>query len=189
MRVIAGKARRLALVAPKGDKVRPTTDRTKETLFNILAPLLRDSIVLDVFSGSGAIGIEALSRGAKKAYFIENDPEAQACIRENLSRTGLEAQGEILPYDFARALDILKGRQVQADLVFLDPPYGKGLEEQAIGRILGNGLLAPEGTLVCESAEDTGFSFLEAFPPWEVEREKRFKTNKFTWVKGKRDKG
>ena len=90
MRVIAGTARRLLLKTPEGLDTRPTTDRIKETLFNILMPMLPDAVFVDLFSGSGGIGIEALSRGARKAYFIENNQKAIACITENLEHTHLD---------------------------------------------------------------------------------------------------
>ena len=96
MRVIAGKARRIPLVTVKGMETRPTTDRTKETLFNMIAHGLCDCTFLDLFSGSGAIGIEAISRGVKKAVFVENNPNAIQCIMENLKKTQLEDQAEVI---------------------------------------------------------------------------------------------
>ena len=99
MRVIAGKARRIPLVTVKGMETRPTTDRTKETLFNMIAHGLCDCTFLDLFSGSGAIGIEAISRGVKKAVFVENNPNAIQCIMENLKKTQLEDQAEVIRED------------------------------------------------------------------------------------------
>ena len=96
MRVIAGKARRIPLVTVKGMETRPTTDRTKETLFNMIAHGLCNCTFLDLFSGSGAIGIEAISRGVKKAVFVENNPNAIQCIMENLKKTQLEDQAEVI---------------------------------------------------------------------------------------------
>ena len=101
MRVIAGKARRIPLVTVKGMETRPTTDRTKETLFNMIAHGLCDCTFLDLFSGSGAIGIEAISRGVKKAVFVENNPNAIQCIMENLKKTQLTylAKSDLLEKD------------------------------------------------------------------------------------------
>ena len=96
MRVIAGKARRLQLKTVKGMDTRPTTDRIKETLFNIINDLMYDAVFLDLFSGSGAIAIEALSRGAKKAYLVENNREACNCIKENLKFTHLEDGAQLM---------------------------------------------------------------------------------------------
>ena len=102
MRVIAGKARRIPLVTVKGMETRPTTDRTKETLFNMIAHGLCDCTFLDLFSGSGAIGIEAISRGVKKAVFVENNPNAIQCIMENLKKTQLADQAEVIREDVFR---------------------------------------------------------------------------------------
>ena len=99
MRVIAGSARRLLLKSPEGLDTRPTTDRIKETLFNMLMPNLPDAVFIDLFSGSGGIGIEALSRGANKAYFVENNQKAVACITENLEHTHLSDRAVVLKQD------------------------------------------------------------------------------------------
>ena len=109
MRVIAGKARRLPLKTLPGADTRPTTDRIKETLFNILQPELLDCRFLDLFSGSGAIGIEALSRGARKAVFVEKNPKACACIRDNLAFTKLAPDGQVMNMDVLQALRSLEG--------------------------------------------------------------------------------
>ena len=109
MRVIAGKARRLPLKTIEGLDTRPTTDRIKETLFNILQNDLYDIRFLDIFSGSGGIGIEALSRGAKEAVFVENNRAAVRCIQDNLKFTHLEQQATVLPFDVLAALARLEG--------------------------------------------------------------------------------
>ena len=109
MRVIAGKARRLALKTVPGMETRPTTDRIKETLFNILQPEIPDCRFLDLFSGSGGIGIEAISRGASEAVFVEKNPKACRCIRENLSFTKLTDGGKLLNMDVLQALRSLEG--------------------------------------------------------------------------------
>ena len=121
MRVIAGKARRLNLKTIPGTDTRPTTDRIKETLFNILQPELLECRFLDLFSGSGGIGIEALSRGASYAVFVEKNPKAAACIRENLAFTKLAEDGKLLNMDVLQALRSLEGKGV-FDIVFMDPP-------------------------------------------------------------------
>ena len=110
MRVIAGSARRLLLKTIEGMDTRPTTDRIKETLFNMLNTQIPGCTFLDLFSGSGAIGIEALSRGAKQAFFVESNPEAVSCIRENLSRTHLEEGALVLNCDVIAGLKKLEGR-------------------------------------------------------------------------------
>ena len=119
MRVIAGKARRLNLKTIPGNETRPTTDRIKETLFNILQPEIPGCRFLDLFSGSGAIGIEALSRGAEYAVFVEKNPKACTCIRENLSFTKLTDGGKLLNMDVLQALRSLEGGE-PFDCIFID---------------------------------------------------------------------
>ena len=130
MRVIAGSARRLLLVAPDGLDTRPTADKIKETLFNILQMQVPGSVFLDICAGSGAIGIEAISRGAKKAYFIENGREAVSCIQKNLHKTGFEDQAVILRQDAVAALRHI--HEKEADLVYLDPPYKSDLARRIL---------------------------------------------------------
>src|SRR5688572_32102930 len=118
MRVIAGEFRSRRLKTPAGYDVRPTPDRLREALFNVLAPRIEGSVFLDAYAGSGSVGIEALSRGAARAIFIERAREAATVIRENLAELGLSKQAEVLQ---GRALQYLPHRT--ADIVFLDPPY------------------------------------------------------------------
>ena len=131
MRVIAGSAKSLQLKTLDGLGTRPTTDRIKETLFNMIAPCIFDSVFLDLFAGSGGIGIEALSRGAREAVFVESNPKAMACIRENLKFTKLERKALTLTKDAMDALYQLEGEKA-FDFVFMDPPYDSGLEERAL---------------------------------------------------------
>ena len=127
MRVIAGSAKRIQLKTLDGLDTRPTTDRIKETLFNMIAPTIYDSVFLDLFGGSGGIGIEALSRGAREAVFVENNPKAMACIKENLKNTRLEAKALTLTRDVMAALYQLEGDKV-FDFIYMDPPYDRELE-------------------------------------------------------------
>jgi 16S rRNA (guanine(966)-N(2))-methyltransferase RsmD len=182
MRVIAGEARRHILKVPEGNSVRPTTDRTKETLFNIINSYIYGCEFLDIFSGSGAIGIEALSRGAKKAYFVENDNNTLKCIEYNLNHTKLIEKAEILKYDYSNALDILKSKSIKFDVIFLDPPYNKGLEEMVISKIINLDLLNDGGIIVCESDIKTEFNFLNSIENYNIFKTKEFKTNKFTFI-------
>jgi 16S rRNA (guanine(966)-N(2))-methyltransferase RsmD len=127
MRIIAGKYRSRLLKSLKGDALRPTSDRLRETLFNILAPSLAGSRFLDVFAGTGAVGIEALSRGAVEAIFIEKHAPAAKLIRRNLDTLGITTGATILTSDALTGLERLAARQTAAasliDFVFLDPPY------------------------------------------------------------------
>lgn len=182
MRVIAGKARRHNLVSPSGLDVRPTTDRTKETLFNMVNMSIYDSNFLDLFSGSGAIGIEALSRGAKKAVFVENSSDALKCIEENLESTKLRELAWIYKMDIIKAINKLNNNKETFDIIFMDPPYNKGWESQIISLIEQNGLLNEDGMIVCESSNETKFDFIQN-TEYEIFKEKVFKTNKFTFLR------
>lgn len=181
MRVIAGKARRLNLKTVPGTDTRPTTDRIKETLFNILQPGLLDCSFLDLFSGSGAIGIEALSRGAAHAVFVEKNPRACTCIRENLSFTKLSEDGKLLNMDVLQALRSLEGKEI-FDFIFMDPPYGKELERQVL-EYLADSSIADENTLIIAEADlDTDFAYAESLGFLQL-RAKEYKTNKHVFLK------
>ena len=180
MRVIAGKARRLPLKTLPGADTRPTTDRIKETLFNILQPELLDCRFLDLFSGSGAIGIEALSRGARKAVFVEKNPKACACIRDNLAFTKLAPDGQVMNMDVLQALRSLEG-EGPFDCIFMDPPYGMDPERSALEYLSGSAL-ADENTLIIVEAElHTDFSYVEEMG-YELTRSKEYKTNKHVFL-------
>lgn len=182
MRVIAGSARRLLLKAPVGLETRPTTDRIKETLFNMLMPYLSGAVFIDLFSGSGAIGIEALSRGAAKAYFIENNQKALACINENLVHTHLDDKGVVLKQDVFAAL---KGSiRDTADVIFMDPPYNQEYEKHVL-EILQNANYVTEDTLIIvEASLDTEMDYVENFG-FYIDKEKVYKTNKHYFIKKK----
>ena len=180
MRVIAGKARRLNLKTIPGLETRPTTDRIKETLFNILQPEIPGGRFLDLFSGSGGIGIEALSRGAEYAVFVEKNPKACACIRENLSFTKLADSGKLLNMDVLQAMRSLEGKGV-FNCIFMDPPYNKGLEEQVLD-YLKDSTIADENTLIVVEADlDTDFEYAEQMG-YEQLRSKEYKTNKHVFL-------
>lgn len=181
MRVIAGKARRLPLKSVPGMGTRPTTDRIKETLFNILQPELSDCRFLDLFSGSGGIGIEALSRGAAEAVFIEKNPRACACIRENLSFTKLSEHGKLLSMDVIGGLKKLENQGV-FDFIFMDPPYLQELERAVLEYLKGSAI-ADENTLIIAEADlRTDFSYAESLG-YRVLRSKEYKTNKHVFLK------
>lgn len=153
MRVIAGSAKGRQIKAPKGGEVtRPTADKVREAIFGALQFELAGSRVLDLFAGSGAMGIEALSRGAQSAVFVERDPVSAALVRDNLGALNMQAQ--VLQMDYAAALQRISGK---FDFIFLDPPYHAGLYAPAIERILQAGLLAPGGKIIVEHEEDAVF--------------------------------
>ena len=150
MRVIGGAAKGRRLRAPKGQAVRPTADRVKESLFNILPRDFSGARVLDLFAGSGNLSIEALSRGAAHAILIDFSGRSAATIRENLRRLGLAAQTEVWTAPVARSLKSLARRRDSFDYIFLDPPYDQGLAGPSLELIGRCALLRAPGTLVIE---------------------------------------
>lgn len=180
MRVIAGKARRTQLKTLEGMETRPTTDRIKETLFNMIAPGICDCAFLDLFAGSGAIGIEALSRGAKEAVFVEKNPKAMACIRENLERTRLAGQAEVLAADAVSAVKRLDGSR-EFDYIFMDPPYDRMLEKEVLTCLRNTGLLKEDTVIIIEASKDTDFWYLEKLG-YSLLKQKEYKTNKHVFV-------
>jgi len=180
MRVIAGTARRINLIAPI-EKVRPTTDRTKETLFNIINNDIPGAKILDLFAGSGALGIEALSRGGKACWFFDNYKESIECIKINVEKTKLIEKARIFKYDYVKAIETVSYEKRKFDIIFLDPPYGKGLQDKAIAKISEYDLLEDDGIIVVESVVRTELT-PSMWPKYSVYKEKKYKTNKFTFL-------
>ena len=176
MRVIAGKARRLQLVTPEGMLTRPTSDQIKETLFNIIQSDIPDACVLDLFAGSGGIGIEALSRGARYACFVDNSKEALRCIRENLNHTKLADQATVYASDYMSALIRMQTEHRKFDIVFMDPPYERGFEKEALRFLASSGLLADDAKVIVEASMKTSIDEIEGLG-FSVERIKEYKTN------------
>lgn len=150
MRVISGLARGTKLKTIDEMTTRPTLDRVKESLFNILQNQIKNSVVLDLFAGSGALGIEALSRGAAKAYFCDTNRDAINVIKENLNKTRLISKAEVLNVDYKKALNNINE---SFDLIFLDPPYKLDIAVDALKSIINNNLLKSEGIIVIETDE------------------------------------
>lgn len=150
MRVIAGSAKGRLLRTVKNRGVRPTSDRVKETLFNVLGPRVVDADVLDLFAGSGAVGIEALSRGARSCIFVELMTPHLKVVAANLETTGLSRQAQLMRRDARAAVLDLANRGQQFDLIFVDPPYEQGLIPEILEAIAQHQLLRKEGWVVCE---------------------------------------
>jgi 16S rRNA (guanine966-N2)-methyltransferase len=151
MRVIAGKYKSRKLVAPPGTTTRPTSDRLRETLFNVVGSRVQDSVWLDLFAGSGAIGIEALSRGARSVSFIESSGAAARTIRKNLQTLEIEEGFEVIEREATTALRMLDAQAVSYDFCFLDPPYRKmGDYEQILGFLSQSRLITPESQVIAE---------------------------------------
>ena len=150
MRVISGLARGTKLKTIENISTRPTLDRVKESLFNILQNKIKGTVVLDLFAGSGALGIEALSRGAVKAYFCDKNPEAVKVIKENLIKTRLLDKAIVFNKDYLEAIRKIKE---ELSIVFLDPPYKLDLAVKAINELLKNNLLTNDSLIIVETDE------------------------------------
>lgn len=184
MRVIAGTARSLPLKTPTGEGTRPTTDRIKETLFNMLQPYMGGCVFLDLFSGSGGIGIEAISRGGRKSYFIENSTEAIKCIQDNLKFTKFEEKAVVLKQDVISGLNSVFEKEV--DVVFMDPPYGQDLERITLEKLAGMKYITEDTVIIVEAALDTDFSYVDGLG-FEITKEKKYKTNKHMFMQRRAD--
>lgn len=179
MRVIAGVARSMPLCTPRGMDTRPTTDKIKETLFNMLQTYIPDCVFVDMFSGSGGIGIEALSRGAKHAYFVDNDTASNKCINENLKFTKLDDKATVLKQDAFTAMNLIHEKQV--DVIFADPPYDAGYEEAIVRTLKGCSYVTDETLIIIEARLETEFDFVDSLG-FEIIKEKCYKSNKHVWI-------
>ncbi len=180
MRVIAGSARRIELKSLPGNDTRPTLDRYKETLFNTIQSYVPDSLFIDVFAGTGSIGIEALSRGAKSAIFIENNRRAVKVINENLEKTHLTDKAYVLTADAVTGL-MQSEKHGRADVIYIDPPYNMGLEEVTL-RFLRDSALCDEDTLIiCEASNDTTFDYLSDLG-FMIVKTKDYRTNRHVFI-------
>lgn len=184
MRVIAGSARRLQLKTPKGNDTRPTQDRIKETLFNILQNEVPGAVFIDLYCGSGGIGIEALSRGARKCYFAENSQEAYNCLLENLHTTHLEPKARVFKQDAVVALSAI--REAEADIIFLDPPYENAQYERVLQALSSQPYVTQYTLIIAEALLSEDFSFADALG-FEVTREKGYKNNKHVFLRRKKE--
>ena len=180
MRVIAGKAKRLQLKTVEGMDTRPTTDRIKETLFNMITNELADCNFLDLFSCSGAIGIEALSRGAAHAAFVEQNKKAAKCIKDNLAFTKLGDGALVMETDVISALKRLEGSK-KYDFIFMDPPYNQLLEKKVLEYLSQSDLLEEYGTIIVEASLETDFSYVSELG-FDIIKEKKYKTNKHVFL-------
>ena len=150
MRIIAGEFRGRQIKAVPGDNTRPTTDKIKENVFNMLGQFFDDGLVLDLFAGSGNLGIEALSRGMKRAVFIDTSQQAIKVIKDNITTLRLSERGEVYRNDAFKALGVLAKKAAKFDLIFLDPPYGKVPITGLLDQIISGDLLADGGSIMCE---------------------------------------
>lgn len=181
MRVISGIARHVPLVTPEGLATRPTTDRIKETLFNIIRDRVFGSSFLDLYAGSGGIGIEALSCGASSAVFVEREKRALECINLNLKKTHLENKATVLAMDCANALAQLERTKESFDIIFMDPPYKAGEEKKILDILAYSSLVSDDTLIIVEAALEND---LETIIPQglEITRVKAYKSNKHYFI-------
>ena len=180
MRIIAGSKRRLPLKTVEGKDTRPTTDRIKETLFNMLQNEIYGCYFLDLFAGSGQIGLEALSRGARYAVFVENAKKAAACITENIRFTKSDKESLLLQMDVIAALRSMEGKY-QIDIIFMDPPYDKELEREVLEYLKSSSLLKEDTLVITEASLQTDLSYVNELG-FTILKEKCYKTNKHIFI-------
>lgn len=180
MRIIAGSKRRLPLKTVEGKDTRPTTDRIKETLFNMLQNEIYGCYFLDLFAGSGQIGLEALSRGARYAVFVENAKKAAACITENIRFTKSDKESLLLQMDVIAALRSMEGKY-QFDIIFMDPPYDKELEWEVLEYLKSSSLLKEDTLVITEASLQTDLSYVNELG-FTILKEKCYKTNKHIFI-------
>ncbi len=153
MYIIGGKYKKRALVTPKSDLVRPTTSQLRESVFNICQLTIEGAQFLDLFAGSGAMGLEALSRGAQHATFVESNRQAVEAIRRNIQALGVSKQATVITLDVFKALEKFAQHAKLFDVIYVDPPYGKGLSEPVLTFLDMHPLLNPDGSLFIEDAD------------------------------------
>lgn len=161
MRIIAGLYKNQRLKAPKSQLTRPSAEQFREALFNICQTYIEGAQFLDLFAGSGAIGIEAVSRGAVHSTFVDKSRESISCIKENLSKLKAEAICEVIQGDVLSTLAKLQKRELTFDIIFADPPYGDSTTEKLLQAIDKGHLLKPEGTFFLETGAGEKFTNLE----------------------------
>ena len=181
MRVISGKVRGLKLNAPKNDDVRPTTDRVKESLFNMINSYMMDSDILDLFAGTGSLGIECLSRGANKCVFVDKSKESINIVESNIKKARVENESIVLNLDFKSAISSLALKKEKFDVIFMDPPYYKNMFSDALLSVDENELLKEDGIIVVE--HDTVDKFPDNMGRLYKSREKKYGNTTITFYK------
>ena len=156
MRIIAGRAKGRRLIAPKARGIRPTRDDVKESIFSMIQGHVEAAVVLDLFAGTGNLGLEALSQGAKKAIFVEKERISLRALMKNIDLCGFRDCAEIISRDAQIALKLLRRRGEKADLIFIDPPYGSGYADRTLRFIDAHDMVTEEGTIVVEHGAEEG---------------------------------
>jgi len=169
VRVVAGSAKGRPLKSVPGNGTRPTTDKVKEAVFSMIGPYFEGGAALDLFAGTGGLGIEALSRGMEHAVFVDLEPKSIDTIRANLKATGFESNAEVYRNDAGRALSAMEKRGRSFELVFLDPPYRLKLGDELMGTMAAKGLLQAEAVIVLE--HESGYDYPEDIPGFYRQRQ------------------
>ena len=180
MRVITGKARGVQLKTPEGMTTRPTADRVKEALFSIINFDIPGARVLDLFGGTGQLGIEALSRGAAHVAFVEQSKKAMNCIRDNLHATKLSDRADLYETDVINALSRMEHSK-KFDYIFMDPPYNQLLEKKVLEYLSTSDLLSDDALIIVEASLETDLSYVEELG-FSIVKEKIYKTNKHMFL-------
>lgn len=168
-RIITGKARGIKLDTPIGRNTRPTADRAKEALFNILGNIFDDAYVLDLYSGSGSLGLEAISRGAKKCFFVDKSSQSISVLKKNIEKCRCSSATEIIRGDCIKAIELLGEKGVKFDCIFMDPPYNKDLVSLTIEKIYEADIIKKEIIIVAEHE-------ISLMPPERISGFKRYAT-------------
>ncbi|MEG0855046.1 MAG: 16S rRNA (guanine(966)-N(2))-methyltransferase RsmD [Terrisporobacter sp.] len=181
MRVISGKVRGLKLNAPKNDDVRPTTDRVKESLFNMINSYMIESDILDLFAGTGSLGIECLSRGASRCIFVDSSKESIGIVKSNIKKARMENESVVLNTDFKSAIKSLASRNAEFDVIFMDPPYYKNMFSDALSAVDNNNLLKEDGIILVE--HDTKDKFPNSIGRLYKSKDKKYGGTTITFYK------
>ena len=180
MRIIAGTARSLPLKTIEGMDTTPTTDRIKETLFNMLQNDVPGSYFLDLFAGSGQIGLEAVSRGARYAVFVENNKKACTCIEDNIHFTKFDRETKLLQSDVISAIRSMEGKY-RFDVIFMDPPYKHEYEKEVLECLKDSSILKEDTLIIVEASLDTSFDYLNELG-FTLKKLKTYKTNVHAFI-------
>ena len=172
MRIISGASRGRRLARPQGQAIRPTSDRVKESLFNILGGEVKDKVVLDLFAGTGNLGIEALSRGATRVVFVENEGQALGIIQRNLQQCAMTPRSEILPMDVSRAIEILNRKRERFDIIMMDPPYRQGFLQATLEHLEAYPIHHEDSLVIIE--HDRRECFSDSLNGWKLLRDRKF---------------
>lgn len=172
MRIISGRLKGRKLHTFRGHAVRPTPDRVREALFSILAQKVQNATVLDLFAGTGALGTEAISRGARSTLFIDNNTDALAILRKNIRHCGITASTRVIQWDISRNLNCLIGHAQPFNMVFMDPPYGRDLAMPALRHLLASDCLADGATIIIE--HEPGLQWESISPPLRLTDSRRY---------------